>query len=312
MSYATLPGKLTIGSLLALDSGNTTLNSSATDTLNLRPQAGFVAGTYNGVTYNSQGVATGVVAGTPSNLTGYTTVNNTALGIGTTASTVGTNNCLMGYFTTIGAAATQNVVIGAQAASGTGQLNVVIGRTALNNGAGAYNVVIGAQATGGTNGAAIAIGAQANADNGAVAIGYANCSGTTNAGGTFVGGYQLQGLGAISLTHNTCFGAAITASAAANYNTIVGENTTMRADRCISIGDSNIINNAAHSNALLLGHAITSSAANLIHLGSSTYPFTVSTTVGGAGGASALPATPLGYLSVNINGLGAKKIPYYN
>jgi hypothetical protein len=39
---------------------------------------------------------------------------------------------------------------------------------------------------------------------------------------------------------------------------------------------------------------------------------TVGTTVGAAGGASALPATPLGYLSISLNGLGTVKIPYYN
>ncbi len=37
---------------------------------------------------------------------------------------------------------------------------------------------------------------------------------------------------------------------------------------------------------------------------------TTATTVGAAGGASALPATPLGYLSVNVGGTAAK-IPYY-
>jgi hypothetical protein len=38
---------------------------------------------------------------------------------------------------------------------------------------------------------------------------------------------------------------------------------------------------------------------------------TTATTVGAAGGASALPATPVGYLVVNINGT-ARKIPFYN
>jgi len=38
---------------------------------------------------------------------------------------------------------------------------------------------------------------------------------------------------------------------------------------------------------------------------------TTETTVGGAGGASALPATPLGYIIVNLGGTGAVKIPYY-
>jgi hypothetical protein len=36
-----------------------------------------------------------------------------------------------------------------------------------------------------------------------------------------------------------------------------------------------------------------------------------STTVGGAGAASALPATPVGYIVLNINGTDYK-VPYYN
>ena len=38
---------------------------------------------------------------------------------------------------------------------------------------------------------------------------------------------------------------------------------------------------------------------------------TTATTIGAAGGASALPATPLGYISISINGT-IRKIPYYN
>lgn len=38
---------------------------------------------------------------------------------------------------------------------------------------------------------------------------------------------------------------------------------------------------------------------------------TTATTIGAAGGAAALPATPLGYLTVNVGGTAAK-IPYYN
>jgi len=39
--------------------------------------------------------------------------------------------------------------------------------------------------------------------------------------------------------------------------------------------------------------------------------FPTATTVGGAGGASALPATPLGYFTVRLNGTTTVKIPYY-
>lgn len=40
---------------------------------------------------------------------------------------------------------------------------------------------------------------------------------------------------------------------------------------------------------------------------------TTETTVGAAGGASALPATPLGYVNVTLpNNGGTVKVPYYN
>ena len=38
---------------------------------------------------------------------------------------------------------------------------------------------------------------------------------------------------------------------------------------------------------------------------------TTATTVGAAGGAAALPATPLGYININVGGTTAK-IPYFN
>ena len=39
---------------------------------------------------------------------------------------------------------------------------------------------------------------------------------------------------------------------------------------------------------------------------------TTSTTVGAAGGAAALPATPLGYLNVTLPSGAAVKVPYFN
>jgi hypothetical protein len=65
MSYATLPGQLSIGSSLKLASGNLVLESSDTDSLSVAPQPGFTAGTYNGITYNAQGIATGVSVNVP-------------------------------------------------------------------------------------------------------------------------------------------------------------------------------------------------------------------------------------------------------
>jgi hypothetical protein len=57
----------------------------------------------------------------------------------------------------------------------------------------------------------------------------------------------------------------------------------------------------------------TTTPASKFHVaGDVTVTFaTTSTSVGAAGAASALPAQPVGYLVVNING-AARKIPYYN
>ena len=54
-----------------------------------------------------------------------------------------------------------------------------------------------------------------------------------------------------------------------------------------------------------------SGAASSVAAGVVSYGGTTATTVGAAGGASALPATPLGYIIVNVAGTAAK-IPYYN
>lgn len=56
---------------------------------------------------------------------------------------------------------------------------------------------------------------------------------------------------------------------------------------------------------------IANSAASSAGAGTVTYGGTTASTVGAAGGASALPATPLGYIIVNVAGTTAK-IPYYN
>lgn len=56
---------------------------------------------------------------------------------------------------------------------------------------------------------------------------------------------------------------------------------------------------------------IFSSAAGVLALGDATTGVSVATTVGAAGGASALPATPVGYVRININGT-VRKVPYYN
>lgn len=52
-------------------------------------------------------------------------------------------------------------------------------------------------------------------------------------------------------------------------------------------------------------------ASGVLGLGDGTTPVSTATTVGAAGGGAALPATPVGYLRVSLNGT-VRKIPYYN
>ncbi len=59
------------------------------------------------------------------------------------------------------------------------------------------------------------------------------------------------------------------------------------------------------------GDFIANNAATAVGAGKISYGGTTASTVGAAGGASALPATPLGYIIANVAGTQAK-IPYYN
>lgn len=63
---------------------------------------------------------------------------------------------------------------------------------------------------------------------------------------------------------------------------------------------------AIEEGAVRINAAAKTVTANEISIGSTT-----DTTVGAAGGASALPATPVGYLIINVAGTN-RKIPYYN
>lgn len=65
------------------------------------------------------------------------------------------------------------------------------------------------------------------------------------------------------------------------------------------------------SGTVKTGNAITTAAAPTVAASQIGLGSTTATTVGAAGGASALPATPLGYMIINVAGTAAK-IPYYN
>jgi hypothetical protein len=65
----------------------------------------------------------------------------------------------------------------------------------------------------------------------------------------------------------------------------------------------------AYTSILAATH-ISTAAAGTVSAGNVSYGGTTATTVGAAGGASALPATPTGYIIINVAGTPAK-LPYY-
>jgi hypothetical protein len=65
------------------------------------------------------------------------------------------------------------------------------------------------------------------------------------------------------------------------------------------------------SSNLTVGGWVRASAASAGAASTTTIGSTTATTVGAAGGASALPATPLGYIIAHV-GTTQVKIPYYN
>lgn len=98
-----------------------------------------------------------------------------------------------------------------------------------------------------------------------------------------------------------------------SFNSVIGafslDNNTV-GNNNIAIGYSADSNSTNYNNCIIIGANATSYRSGDFVLGSSTNPIVVSTTVGSNGTASVLPANPLGYLEVRLNGT-LVKIPYY-
>ncbi len=123
-------------------------------------------------------------------------------------------------------------------------------------------------------------------------------------GATITGGNLTVSTGNISATAGSVTaGAGITATTG-NITATTGNITATAGNFIVTAGD-------------LTASAGTVSAANLTSTGTTTvgtFDFsttTTATTVGAAGGATALPATPLGYVIIKIAGTD-RKIPFYN
>jgi acetyltransferase-like isoleucine patch superfamily enzyme len=199
-----------------------------------------------------------------------------------------------------------NVVIGNTVSAGTSN-NVIIGNSCNNKLQADYgSVCIGDTSTVGTNAVAIGskvsastnavcMGLNSNAVNGGVAIG----SGSVVSASTFLnsGGVSV-GVGASSNDSSVAVG-SYADSHSSSYGVAIGHKASVGFDYSIAIGSE-----------------ATASDQYQLSIGSMTYKIgkpdgTGVETSATAGSASALPATPSGYLRVSINGT-AYKIPLYD
>lgn len=183
------------------------------------------------------------------------------------------------------------------------------------NGAGGHNVI------GGVNFYGIQMESNSNTDigilvNGAENVGIYGCYGSAagaagadlvklaQPAGTTLDGITIAGVdnqGGWTNTLNNTVTGVVMANATSGR---VGLYTYSALSRIQTITDGGAF--GAFNGLILAGGAAPTVAASRIGLGSTT-----ATTVGAAGGASAPPATPLGYLIINVAGTQCK-VPYYN
>jgi hypothetical protein len=107
----------------------------------------------------------------------------------------------------------------------------------------------------------------------------------------------------------TCFSAFAAGGNAITLTNLVVMNNLFNGN--LSFGASNTI-----TNQFITGNSLTSAGGSLRAINNTTRKAVditgiLSTTIGGAGGASALPATPRGYVTVVVDGTD-RKMPYYD
>jgi len=116
-------------------------------------------------------------------------------------------------------------------------------------------------------------------------------------------GIENSAFGAVSLYSNTTGSKNTALGHAALWNNTVGSNN-------IAIGYASEVFSTNYNNCIIIGSNATAYRSGDFVLGSSSNPIIVSTTVGTAGTADSLPASPLGYLEIRLNST-LVKIPYY-
>ena len=295
---------------------------------------------YNGGVWTNSDI-TGLIPTIP---TGYTTNSNTGYGLSTPSSSVGTNNVWIGYSPGSGQTGSGNVVVGASSSAGsTANNSTVIGSGSTATGAGTVTIVgqgitgngaidctfVGQGITAGTGGMqdVTIIGNQAgSALDGSrfeTLIGWKAGNNLTIPNGTLSGNTIIGALaqsaptfGTTSYVTNSTIvgngsGCVDNGGAQMNFNTIFGGGTKTSSNNQVLIG-GNITGGTTYNGAIALGSNCIVREINCLHLGGDTGCNLLVSTAATAGTASALPATPQGYLVMYLNNDGVRyKIPFY-
>ena len=269
----------------------------------------------------------------------YATNSNTGLGLNIPAEDSGTFNTWLGWeagnsqtgdFNTIIGASAQvavadnnSTIVGANSFGSGGNLDLfgaavqalnantstVIGQAAIAGSGSSKMTILGQEAGSVNNGGdyQVLVGHRAG-NNLTVADG-------TLAANTIVGPWaqSTNACGAVSqVTNSTIVGHGAGVIGTGNADTMLGAGTKTSSSSQTLLG-MNIDGGTSKNGAIALGGGITVKELNCLHLGGGN-PFNLlSSTAAVAGAASALPATPAGYLVVYLNNTATRsKIPYYN
>jgi hypothetical protein len=222
--------------------------------------------------------------------------DNVCVGYGAGRTITSSRNTVMGSEAGRLLAGSDNIIIGYHAVlnGNAGSENVVIGNSASQNLAGSSNTLVGSQA------------GIVNAGERNIVLGQRCALNlTTGNNNIFIAQEQTPGNGNFNVGIG---GAAITGTGTGNI--VIGNNSnsgnttsTSGFNNCLFINSADATDFAATASNQL---GVMLNAARFIRSN-----FATQTTVGAAGGASALPATPTGYLRLFINGTTEFVIPFY-
>lgn len=335
-SYNTALGSQALsGALDVVASGSNGVDTSTfagAGTLNVGSTAGFLSSGNLFVYVQSHIVEISYTGKTATSFTGCTSLGS---GVGSVEGS-GSDGTLVTGASVIQYAADANTAVGFNAlnTTTTGHHNVGVGSTALAlNETGSSNVAVGSSAlttaTSASQNTAVGASALAVATTGGdnTGIGYgALRSATTASDNTAVGveaGYtSTSGNATTTGTRQTLIGKQAGQSSSTQRDDVVaiGYRALVDGNDAIAIGSGA---SAGAANSIAIGKGVTTSTANEIKLGLSTQRLNVpgrimwstaalsQTTVGAAGAASALPATPEEYLQVLNKDGNVRVIPAY-